>query len=155
MKRRGISPVVATVLLIAIVVVIGLIVFLWFRGMVQESILKFDKNIELVCAEVSFDADYSGGDLSILNLGNVPIYKMKVKIYTEGGHETKNIEDFSDESNNAGWSWSGLNVGGTFSGENSGELNLAEEIFLIPVLLGDSDSGRKSYVCENEEYQIK
>ncbi len=80
MKKRGISPVIATVLLIAMVVVIGLIVFLWFRGMIEEEGTKFGKNVKLVCDDVNFEASYSGGVLSILNIGNTPIYKMKIKI---------------------------------------------------------------------------
>jgi len=40
--KKGLSPVIATMLLIAIVVVIGLIIFLWFRGMTEEAITKFD-----------------------------------------------------------------------------------------------------------------
>ena len=146
-NKKGVSPVIATVLLVAIVIVIGLIIFLWFRGMVQEAIVKFDKNIELVCGDVNFDVDYSDGNLNILNLGNVPIYKMKVKIYSDGGYETKNIDEVFGE-------WNGLNVGGSYSGILDGSVN-PEKIFLIPVLLGDSDSGRKFYVCENEGYQIK
>ncbi|MAG78897.1 hypothetical protein CMI40_00795, partial [Candidatus Pacearchaeota archaeon] len=43
-NKKGVSPVIATVLLVAIVVIIGLIIFQWFRGMTQESIIKFDKN---------------------------------------------------------------------------------------------------------------
>jgi len=41
-KKKGVSPVIATVLLIAMVVVIALIIFLWFRGLTKEAITKFD-----------------------------------------------------------------------------------------------------------------
>ena len=56
MKKRGLSPVVATVLLIAIVIIIGLIVFLWFRGMTEETITKFGtENIRFACDDVYFE----------------------------------------------------------------------------------------------------
>ena len=62
-KKRGVSPVIATVLLISMVVIIGIIIFLWFRGMVGETVTKFGKNIELACEDVVFDASYSTSTL--------------------------------------------------------------------------------------------
>ena len=50
---RGLSPTMATVLLIGLVILIALIVFLWLRGLSQEAVIKFDKNAELVCDEVN------------------------------------------------------------------------------------------------------
>jgi flagellin-like protein len=49
-NNKGVSPIVATVLLIAMVVVIALILFLWFRNMVKEEVVKFEEeNIEMTC----------------------------------------------------------------------------------------------------------
>lgn len=142
MKKRGISPVIATVLLIAMVVVIGVIIFLWFRGMTTEVITKFGgKNIELVCGDVDFDASYYGGTLSISNDGNVPIYGMKIKISKEKGHNTVNLDSVVT-------TFQGLNQGGTFSGDISSEVAGAESIILIPILLGSSEEGKKTFVCD-------
>ena len=143
-KNKGISPVIATVLLIAMVVVIGLIVFLWFRGMVQEEGTKFGKNVKLVCGDINFEVSYSGGILSIVNTGT-PIYKMKVKISKAGSHETKDLNDLSEN-----WPGLGLNQGGTFSEDISSETEGADKIILIPVLMGSSSEGKKSYVCEEQ-----
>ena len=61
-KVNGLSPVIATVLLIVIVIVIALIVFIWIRGMVGDAVTKFDnKNVQLVCGDVAFEASYTGG----------------------------------------------------------------------------------------------
>ena len=140
MNKRGISPVIATVLLIAMVVVIGLIVFLWFRGMIQEEGTKFGKNVKLVCDDVNFDASYySPGTLSVVNTGNVAIYEMKLKIFKEGSYST---EDLSN------WPVLGLNQGGTFSG--SVDVIDANKIILIPVLMGSSSEGKKSHICEEQ-----
>ena len=138
---RGISPVIATVLLIAMVVVIGLIVFLWFRGMVVEEAIKFEKNIKLNCPDVNFEASYSGEVLSILNRGNVGIYKMKLKIFREGSYET---EDLSN------WPELGLGQGGTFLADIGDEVEGASKIVLIPVLMGSSGEGKKTYICEDQ-----
>ena len=149
-KDKGISPVIATVLLVAMVVVIGLIIFLWFREITQESITKFEgTNIELVCNDVKFDTSYSGGLLSVSNLGNVPIFGMKAKITGEGGYETKDLNDLSSD-----WPELGLNQGGTFSDSITftGDTN---KVLLIPVLIGSSEKGEKTFMCgERHGYEI-
>ncbi len=149
MKKRnskGLSPVIATTLLIAIVVVIGLIIFLWFRGMVGDYGEKFGKNIELVCEDVVMYASYYDGILDISNDGNVPIYKMNVKIAEEGGYTTKELGEFAD------WPETGLNQGGVFSDNVASEVYSAETITLIPILIGTSEKGnKKTFVC-NERY---
>src|SRR3989344_4073857 len=74
-SKRSVSPVIATILLIALVIIIALIVFQWMKGFTKEAITKFDgTNIELVCNDVQFEASYSNGNLVISNIGNVPIY---------------------------------------------------------------------------------
>ena len=139
-RKRGISPVIATVLLIAMVVVIGVIIFLWFRGMTEEVITKFGgTNIELVCNDVAFDASYLGGTLSLSNKGNVPIYGMKIKICGEKSHNTVNLDPFQ-----------GLNQGEAFSGDISDEVGSSKNIVLIPVLLGSSEEGKKIFVCDEK-----
>jgi len=145
LNKRGISPVIATVLLIAMVVVIGLIVFLWFRGMVVEEGIKFEKNIKLNCPDIDFEASYSGNILSILNRANVPIYKMKIKILKEGSYETKDLDDLSEN-----WPELGLGQGEAFSGNIGNEIEDANKIILIPVLIGSSGEGKKTYMCEEQ-----
>lgn len=140
-NHRGISPVIATVLLIAMVVIIGLIIFLWFRGMVEEEGTKFGKNIKLNCPDVNFDASYSGEVLSIINTGNVPIYRMKLKILKEGSHETEELSN---------WPELGLNQGEAFSENIANEIENANKIILIPVLMGSSGEGKKTYICEEQ-----
>ncbi len=150
MKKRGISPVIATVLLIAMVVVLGLIIFLWFRGLTQEAVTKFGKNVELTCADVGFEADYSGGTLYISHTGNVPIFNFKVKITEPGSHRTVDISNISGN-----WPNTGLRQGGTFTSEYlSSEFSGADNVLLIPVLLGTSDSGgQKTHVCDEQDGQ--
>ena len=142
-NQKGLSPVIATVLLIGITVMIGVIIFLWFNNMRQETITKFgDTNVELVCGEVDFEASYSGGNLYISNKGNVPIYSMNVKRSGEGSYETSGIRDLSSS-----WPPQGLNQGSAFSGTISVGSGV-DKIKLIPILLGSSAKGEKSHVCE-------
>ena len=146
-KKRGISPVIATVLLVAMVVVIGLIIFLWFRGITEEAVTKFGgRNIELVCEDIEFLSDYSvaTGILSVSNIGNVPIFGMKAKISKQGSHETLDMKDLPVD-----WPGIGLRQGGTFSGDLSTEFTEANQVLLIPVLMGTSAQGDQTYVCED------
>ena len=151
-NHRALSPVVATVLLIAMVIVIALIVFLWFRSLTGEQITKFGgTNIQLVCGDVYFEASYSGSsdELLIRNSGNVPIYNFKVKVEGDGSYTTSDLKDLSPE-----WDSNyetGLNQGMSFSGEVilSGS---PSQITLIPVLIGDTDKGKKTYVCDEKQY---
>src|SRR3990167_2760874 len=125
--KKGISPVIATSLLIAMVVVIGLIIFLWFRGFTQEAITKFGgTNVELVCGDVQFDSSYSGGQISIVNVGNVPIYSFQLKIEKPGSHSTEDIKDITD------WPIEGLNQGGSFAEYIADDIGSADEIVVIP-----------------------
>lgn len=145
MKKRGLSPVVASVLLVAIVIVIGLIVFLWFRGISEEAITKFDgTNVKLVCEEADFDANFAGGIIYVSNTGNVPIYKMKAKVFskTTGSQSTEYLG--ADGS----WPELGINQGGTYSGAFSTPVS-GDSILLVPVLIGKSEKGDKSHTCED------
>jgi flagellin-like protein len=145
-SEKGLSPVIATVLLVTLTVVIALIVFLWIRGMTQETITKFgDQNIQLVCGQVSFDASYDQDTLYISNPGNVPIFDMNIKVMGDGSHQTLDLREQSTS-----WPEVGLSQGGVFS---DASLTLSgNEIILIPVLLGDSKEGRKTYACDEGQY---
>ena len=44
-KKRGLSPVIASVLLILLVLVLASIIFLWARGFIGEQIEKFGEPI--------------------------------------------------------------------------------------------------------------
>ncbi len=159
MKKRnykiGLSPVVATVLLIAMVIVIALIVFLWFRSLTEEAITKnlagSEKNIQLVCDDVYFESSYStsSNELLIRNSGNIPIYGFKIKISGDGSYTTSDLKDLSDD-----WETNyqtGLNQGMSFfdtvifPGSPTG-------ITLIPVLIGNSEKGKKTYTCNEEQH---
>ncbi|MEX2017326.1 MAG: archaellin/type IV pilin N-terminal domain-containing protein, partial [Candidatus Pacearchaeota archaeon] len=84
-NRKGVSPVIATVLLVTMVVVIALIIFLWFRNINEEAVTKFEgTNVKVVCRDVEFESSYSAGTVYVLNSGSVPMYSMKMRIY-EGG----------------------------------------------------------------------
>ncbi len=142
LKKRGVSPVIATVLLIAMVVVIALIIFMWFKGLTQEKILKFDQNIELVCPDVSFYAEQGSNGVIIENTGDVPIFSLKVQEESGRSYETKNIDQLDLD-----WPNTGLNPGEIYESSCS---PLGERVVFIPVLAGTSEEGEKSYTCDKK-----
>lgn len=153
-ETKALSPVIATVLLIVIVVIIALIVFFWIKGMTQEAITKFDnRNIELVCEDVDFEASYTPTTgLYITNFGNVPIFGMDVKIIGEGSHTTEDLTSYPD------WPDVGLKQGSIFADPtflDEPKYADAEEFILIPVLIGESESGRKTYACNENQYGVR
>lgn len=137
MEKRGISPVIATVLLIAIVVVLALIIFLWARGFVKESIIKKGENVELTCGKIMLEAVYipDTGDLQVTNIGNIPIYRFNAKLINQGDIENREFDE-------------GLGIG------QSGVVNVgsAEEVRVVPILLGQvkKNNAQVAFICKNE-----
>ena len=153
-KKKSISPIVATVLLIGIVVAIGLIVFAWMRGFVKEEGQKFGENVRLVCQQqVTFRAGYtsSTGVFNIVNSGNTPIFNLDIKMYKANGYETKSITDMGSKS----WPSVGLKSGESFSG-NIGTFTGVTKIVVIPVLISTTSSGKSEiYTCDEANgYEI-
>ncbi len=149
MERRGVTPIIATVLLIGIVIALGSIVFFWFSGFTQEAVTKFSgENVQLVCKDVKFEASYSsGGDLAVSNTGNVPIYSFNVQILGAAG--TFTTQDMKNMISN--WPNTGLKQGGVFSGNILSKVTGANQIILIPILRGSVSGGdQKSYTCPDQ-----
>ena len=89
-QKRGLSPVIATVLLIMLVLFLAIIIFLWARGFISEQIEKFGRPIEEQCKLVDFDVAVVSGDtglyaLEIFNHGNIDIFRLEIK-KTKGGN---------------------------------------------------------------------
>ncbi len=145
-KKRGVSPVIATVLLISIVVILALIIFLWARSFVGEKLQKFDSAIEYSCGgsegvkmEAGVFSDNEGGyDLEVINRGNVPIYGFVVK---ELGKGTVIVKDIPE-------SMGSVNIGES----RTIKLNdvSTNEILVVPILLGRAGSQRQAYTCGDE-----
>ena len=57
-----------------------------------------------------------------------------------------------DLRDNDNWPELGLNQGGIFSDEGLIFDSGINQIILIPILLGESESGRKTYVCDENQY---
>ena len=133
MKNKGISPVIATVLLIAIVVVLALIIFLWAKGWIQESVTKQGQPSDQACDEINLDVQYSDPDLQVINQGTIPVYKLEIIKKSGGSSDTEE------------WT-KGLPVGKSETIEGVGSYDSIE---VTPVILGETSDGKKSlYTCK-------
>ena len=131
-NKRGVSPIIATVLLVAIVVVLSMIIFLWARGFVSESVLKNGKPAYQVCALVSLEANYINGKLQVTNKGNIPLTNLRLKKYNQ-----ETVESTEEQ---------GLAVGESISIR----VGTYEKIEIFPVIMGtlkDSEQ-RGVYTCD-------
>ncbi|MCH7677668.1 hypothetical protein IH879_22345, partial [candidate division KSB1 bacterium] len=82
-NKKGVSPVVATVLLITMSVIVIAIIFIWARSVIEPSVTKFENPIDTVCENVNLRVSVAGSLVSIVNNGNqATIEGVKVRVDT-------------------------------------------------------------------------
>lgn len=133
-SKRALSPVITTILLIMLAVVLAVTVLLWARGFMGESLSKFDEPIERACEQVNLIASLSGNQLSIINQGTVPVYKIGVSIVTDSKTEIIELEEINFLQG---------------SSKIISDARLSSGVDkIIPILLGTGNSGVvKQYSC--------
>ncbi|MBM3233381.1 hypothetical protein FJZ18_04415 [Candidatus Pacearchaeota archaeon] len=157
MEKRGISPVIATVILVLITIIIAVIILLWARGYIGESIEKSfggkTEPIERFCGELDFVADIvvnPSNDKSLLidvtNRKDVPIYGFEVKKVMSSS-KTK-VAPLAIASDFAVTSGETERI--TVSSEQ--RFSPGNEFSLAPALLGEVESGsyKKFYICDDK-----
>jgi len=93
--EKGLSPVIATILLITLAFALVAIIFIWMTGFVTEQLEKQGKPVEQVCKEVAFETeqDIIGKTvyLQVVNRGNVNIYGIDIEFVEEKDSSMKSI----------------------------------------------------------------
>ncbi len=139
-NKKGLSPIIATVLLIVLVIIIALIIFLWAKRFIGEAIQKQGASVEQKCGEVNLVASRTGTTLYLDNKGNIPIYSIEVKIKSSG-RETIVRRDL-------------INLVQGQSGDyDVPEMDGAESVVVVPSLLGETKTSKKEYTCTNNEFE--
>ncbi|MEK6844284.1 MAG: archaellin/type IV pilin N-terminal domain-containing protein [Nanoarchaeota archaeon] len=144
-NKKGLSPIIATVLLISLALVLALIIFIWARSVIKEKVTKFGETIESACKDVSFNAELErSGKVNINNLGNVPLYGVEVR--KRGVGIIKNV--------GAGYFGNGLEGlpkgAGKTTNIDLGNPSIGEEFIIVPILLGETDLYKKPYTCSDD-----
>lgn len=138
-RKKGISPVIATVLLISIVVVIALLIFIWASNFFGEVGKKLGKSAEQVCTEINLKAEIIENQLSVINNGNVPIYSLNVYKTLAGSIEVQKIE--------------GINLmQGSIENRDIG--TEYEKVEIMPIILVQVKNNNEAYSCEKNKIEV-
>jgi flagellin-like protein len=134
--EKAVSPVIATVLLVLVVVILATIILIWSFSFVKEAVEKEiageKKRAEQYCSEVKLDPFEDPSGFGFVNSGNVPIYAFKIKFSPSGGSTyTKTVTGKEGQ----------INPGATATISEGQLASDFEEVKVIPILLGKVKSG--------------
>ena len=95
--KKGISPLIATVLLIAFTIAIAVIIMRWGTDFVKNITKSTEESTEMAlkCTDLKIemsDIDCTDNKLKLTNNGNIEIKSVKFRIYTADDVE---IEDYT------------------------------------------------------------
>ena len=82
--RRGVSPLVATVLLVALVIIIAILIWLWYGKFIEDIQNKQQLDLEMACVQdvefVLSDLQCDNGDISFYaeNTGGVDLRGFRI-----------------------------------------------------------------------------
>jgi len=95
LSKKGVSPVVATVLLISLALVAGTIIIIWGTSVIKEETLKFEGKISDICSELDLDVSLNGDTLDVSNLGSrAALHSLTLRANNGDLHEC-NVIDIS------------------------------------------------------------
>lgn len=137
-NKKGISPVIATVLLISIALIIGAIIFIWASFFIKENIQKNGESIATVCDRVDLEASISGNTLNIINNGDVPVYKLALNI---GDSQNLVVKNYGE-----------INLG---SGQSKTiDLTETNVVSITPILKGIKNDAETDYTCDKKQITV-
>ena len=144
MERKAISPVVATVLLISLVLILAVIIYLWARAFLPEKIEKMGGPIEDMCPSVVFIAEYDNGVVRVRNDGNIPINGFEIAKKSTFGTEYL-TGDFTATPSIKGGEVKEFPLDTT-----ANQIIPGDNLLIVPSLLGRSqkDEQLKAFVCD-------
>jgi len=144
-NKKGLSPIVATSILIVIVIILAIIILLWARGFIKEAVIKeiagSSKRAEEFCREIGMrgfvNEDNSFG---FENTGTIPIFAYRINLEKSGSSEIIRV------GNDQGGS---VNPGDTaiISHSSVKPYSSYDSVKIIPVLLGKVEGSTQSYDC--------
>jgi flagellin-like protein len=149
--KKGLSPIIASVLLILLVIVLAGIIFIWAKGFIGEQLEKFNEPIEDSCDRIVFDASRTGidlKDLKIRNTGDVDIRYLEIRM-SRGGESITKLFDVPVDAGK--FEIKSISFFMTEDGDGSSAEDIPEEIIVYPALLGTAAgaSSNKPYTCLN------
>jgi len=135
MERRGISPIVAVILLIVFVALVIIIILIVAFGVGEEGWQKKGKSAEDVCKRMILDAYLDEEILYMENIGDYPTYQILIKKMS-GDYVEKETLDIR------------LGEGSSYSEEL--DLSGIDEVLVIPVALGTIGNQKVAKICADK-----
>jgi len=147
MDRKAVSPLIATLILIVIVVSASSTIYIWSRSFIAEQLEKFGSPAELTCEEIDFvtQLEIAGGtsyELFVNNQANVDIPKLNLNFNREGKSIIKTFSANIKKGSTGNVSFDLRTVG----------ISSFESIDVTPVLLaiGESSKTSKLFPCKTK-----
>jgi hypothetical protein len=148
MKKRGISPLIATVLIIALVFIVSIVVIIFINTSIEEEILNVEEKEEIsdICIN-KIDLEYrikcnmtDWFNISVSNSKSYSINGIVVKINSEDGSEVeRTIKDIPGYSSN------------TIIGNFTGILEEIKDIKAAPIIM----INEKEAFCPEQKIKLR
>lgn len=145
MNRRGVSPVIATVLLVLVAIVLASIIFVWAKSFIGEKAQKSGEPLEASCGRISFEAEAfeTENKIYLVNRGNVPIYGIEVR--KKGLGSEVRVGLFNQKTIGNG------ETGEIDLNQQGASVREGDELIIVPIVLGESGDDTKAYTCDVTE----
>src|SRR3989338_7075125 len=148
--KKGLSPIIATVLLISLGIILAVIIFLWAKGFITETPQKFGEPIEESCKQVVMTVEATTTEIRKKNDGTVGIYGIEVQQKKVDAGSLTSQGTF-ESTVGAGAS---IAIAVSDLENEGGKLTLGEndEVTVLPVLLVENSdrSERNRYTCPEQ-----
>ena len=147
-NKKGLSPIVATSILIVIVIILAIIILLWARGFIKEAVIKeiagSSKRAEEFCREIGMrgfvNEDNSFG---FENTGTIPIFAYRINLEESGSSEIIRVGNEKGGSVNPG----SIVIITDSIVKDIQPYSSYDSVKIIPVLLGKVEGSTQSYDC--------
>ncbi len=179
-KKRGISPVIATMLLISIALLLAVIIFLWAKAFLDERIQKDlgggPEPIESFCKDVNIAAEAFTTDkvaqcekilnpgeptdkgcsyVRVVNRGNIPVHGLEVRekasnSVTSVGTFSKKVEGGSPIRTIRIGEDATIIVFPDLTGSLAERLTNTNVLLVTPIILGEKGTQYEAHVCDSE-----
>ncbi len=179
-KKRGISPVIATMLLISIALLLAVIIFLWAKAFLDERIQKdlgggpepiesFCKDVNIAaeafttdkvtqCARILEPGDQTTGGCSyvrVVNRGNIPVHGLEVR--EKASNAVKSVGTFSKKVE-GGNPIRTIRIGEDATiivfpdptDSSATRLIDTNDLLVTPIILGEKGTQYEAHACDSE-----
>jgi len=143
MNKKGLSPAIATALLISLALILAALIFIWASSFLKEKAEKFGEPVERACEKINFEAEAYDGELHVVNRGSVAIQSFEIKKKGLGVLESVGTVGNADTISE------GETGVFTITGVNNGD-----EIVVTPIILGLEGEQKTPHYCDGSELNV-